>query len=287
MAATHRYDLPVAPEDREPVAARLWAAGALGVWEPAGRTVAWFAAPTTLPAALAGGSWSSEPDRDWQAEWKATIAPVRAGRFVVVPTWLADEHRAEAGDLTLVLDPGRAFGSGHHATTTLCLEALDALARAGRLAGRTVADVGCGTGILALGATALGAEAVGTDLDPDAVAVSRENADRLGVEVRFAPGSVAEAVALLGGPAEVVVANLITDTIVALAGPLVEAMAADGDLIVSGVAAERAQRVVDALTAAGAHLDTPVERAGWVVLTGRRSGAPAGGPTPGCATLQP
>lgn len=287
MPATHRYELgDIAPVEREAAPARLWAAGALGVWEPPGRLVAWFDAPRDLPDAIAGGTWSPEPDRDWQAEWKATIAPVTAGRFVVVPTWLADDHVAEPGQLALVLDPGRAFGSGHHATTTLCLEALDHLDRSGRLAGRTVADVGCGTGILALGAAMLGARAVGTDLDVDAVAVSRENATRLGYDVTFAAGSVAEATALVGGPAEVVVANLITDTVLALADALVATVAPGGDLIVSGVTAGRADRVTEALTMAGATMDPARERDGWVVLTGRRAGTPGGDDTLPSATLR-
>lgn len=288
MATTHRYELLVAPGDRDVASARLWAAGAVGVWEPPGRVVAWFDhADVVLPDPLVGGTWSLEPDRDWQAEWKATIVPVHAGRFAVVPTWLADTHIPADDETTLVLDPGRAFGSGHHATTTLCLEALDALDRAGRLAGRTVADIGCGSGILAIAAAARGARAAGTDIDADAITVSRENATRNDVEVALVQGSVAAATELLGGPADLVVANLITDTVVQLAGELVAATAPGGTLIVSGVASQRADRARDALTAGGAELDPPRERDGWVVLTGRRAGEPGGAVGGPSATLHP
>jgi ribosomal protein L11 methyltransferase len=253
----HRFELPIPPRQAELAAAQLWASGATGVWERPESLVAWFTTPDAdVPP---GGSWSLEPDRDWQAEWKATIRPVRAGRIVIVPSWLADDHLAEQDEVTLVLDPGRAFGSGHHATTTLCLELLGEL----ELAGRTVADVGCGTGILAIAAARLGARVAAVDLDPEAVTVTRENAERNDVQLRCEVGSV-EA---LPGPAQVVVANLVTDVVVSLAVPLVAATTEV--LLVSGVASEREDRVVDALTAAGATIEEVRERDGWVALRAR------------------
>ena len=265
------------PDRRELIAAHLWAAGATGVWEQPDLLVAWFeqrppwlgtgaASPDTgiggMPDGgpqdaldeLGAATWSIETDRDWQAEWKATIRPVRAGRFVVVPTWLADEHTPAPDESTLVLDPGRAFGSGHHATTTLCLEFLDDLA----LQGRSVADIGCGTGILAIAAAQRGASVVGVDLDPDAVAVTRENAARNHVEVTVAPGSVD----VLTEPADVVVANLVTDVVVALAAGLVEACR--DTLVVSGIATERQERALGALTGCGAEVVEVRERDGWI-----------------------
>jgi ribosomal protein L11 methyltransferase len=273
-----RVEVPVHHSRAELVAAHLWALGALGVWQQPGRTVAWFdtvpgalAAPadaaSTLPAELAPDHLEvvDEPDRDWQAEWKATIAPVRAGRVVVVPTWLADEHEAADDELTLVLDPGRTFGSGHHATTTLCLELLDEL----DLAGRTLADVGCGTGVLAIAAAARGAEVTAVDIDPDAIEVTLENAARNDVEVAALPGSVD----VLPGPVEVVVANLVTDVVRALAEPLVRA--ATDLLVVSGITVERRHEALDALVAAGAVVDEVRERDGWLAAT-LRTAAGAG-----------
>jgi ribosomal protein L11 methyltransferase len=274
-APTHRVELPVGPEAAEVAAASLWAAGALGVWERAGHLVAWFTAPVDLagrpglpPAAPA---WSVEPARDWQAAWKATIGPVRAGRTVIVPSWLVAGHEPAPGELTLVLDPGQAFGSGHHATTALCLEALDRL----DLTGASVADVGCGTGVLAIAAARLGAAAVlAVDLDPDAVAVTRANAERNQAEVTARVGSVDT----LPGTVDVVVANLVTDVLVGLAPALVAATRRT--LVVSGIAAERADLVVAALQAAGARIERREERDGWIVLVARpaaggRSSQPA------------
>jgi ribosomal protein L11 methyltransferase len=253
-----RVELTVRPGEAEIAAARLWAAGAIGVWERPDGLTAWFTRPD--PAVPAGSTITPEPDRDWQAEWKATIAPVSAGRFTIVPTWLVADHRAGSEEVTLVLDPAGAFGSGHHATTTLCLEALDDLDRAGRLAGRRVADVGCGTGILAIAAAKLGAQVDAVDIDPDAVPVARENATRNGVTLDPRVGSV-EA---LDGRADIVVANLLTDVLVHLARELVAACT--DRLVVSGIAAERAEVVVDALEAAGARLVDRRDRDGWTRL---------------------
>ena len=266
--ALHRLEVPVRADRREIVAAQLWARGALGVWEQPGTTVAWFAAPTPPLAddaaatpELAAGEvvWSREVDRDWQAAWKATITPIRAGRIVIVPSWLADEHDpADPDELTLVLDPGQAFGTGHHATTALCLELLDELDLAGELAGRTVADIGCGSGILAIAAAARGARAQAVDVDPDAVAVTRDNAHRNRVEVAATTGSVTA----LDAPAEVVVANLISDVVTSLADELVAAC--HRVLLVSGITTERADDVLASLVAAGAEVEQIRERDGWI-----------------------
>ncbi|MFP5309967.1 MAG: 50S ribosomal protein L11 methyltransferase [Actinomycetes bacterium] len=269
---THlRYTLPLTTgDDVDVVSARLFTLGALGVWETPDGLVAWFEhREEDVPP---GGTWEVEPDVDWQAAWKATIEPVEAGPFTVVPTWLADDHAPRDDEHTIVLDPGRAFGSGHHATTTQCLELLAAL----DLAGARVLDVGCGTGVLAIGAALAGAATVvAVDVDPDAVEVTLENAARNGVELTAGVGSVpppAAAVAALGGQprAEVVLANIITDTLLELARPLADAVAGGGHLVASGIAAERADEVVAALTAAHLQVRELRERDGWAALLATR-----------------
>lgn len=277
--ATQRCTLAIDPAEAELASARLWTAGAIGVWERPSELVAWFVGEPTAPLPP-GSVLTEEPDHDWQAAWKATIEPVGAGRFCVVPTWLASDHVPAEGELTLVLDPGRAFGSGHHATTTLCLKLLDDLDRRAGVVGRTLADVGCGSGILAIGAARLGARAVGVDLDPDAVAVTGENATRNQVHVPTAVGSAADAVALLGGAADVVAANLVTDTVAELAEDLVALARPGGHLVVSGIAADRADVAIDPLREAGLAIDDRRERDGWVAVLGTRelaSTAPSDG----------
>ena len=263
---THRLEVPVRPDRRAPVAAALWALGATGVWERLDRTVAWFPRPPEVEPLgehvpeLTGPevSLALEPDHDWQAAWKATIAPIHAGRTTVVPTWLAAGHRAGEDELTLVLDPGRAFGTGHHATTALCLELLDDLDLHERVQGHSLADVGCGSGILAIAAAARGADAQAVDIDPEAVAVTRENAAANGVVLDTRVGSIGA----VAGPVDIVVANLISDVVRDLAVALVGCTRRD--LLVSGITVERRDDVLAALTAAGAEVVEVRERDGWI-----------------------
>jgi ribosomal protein L11 methyltransferase len=257
---TARVDLPVDADRIETTAARLFAAGAVGVWERDGALTGWFGQrPGSLGDDLDEvATWSHEPDRDWQDLWKRTIRPVRAGRFVVVPTWLADDHEPRPGERTIVLDPGRAFGSGHHATTALCLELLDLLDDLGMLAGRALADVGCGSGVLAIAAARCGARVTAVDLDPVAVEVARANAVANDVALDVRRGSVE----ILDAPYAVVVANLVTDVVATLAPGLVDACA--GELVVSGISAERQEVALAPLREAGARVLEVRERDGWI-----------------------
>lgn len=255
---TVRYELDLTHgDDPEIVAARLWAAGALGVQELPERLVGWF--DTRVEEVPPGGAWAQEPTRDWNAEWRASIQPVRAGRVHVVPTWLDDATPTTEGEVRLVLDPGIAFGSGHHATTKLCLEELQTELRDGA----TVLDVGCGTGILAIAAALLGATSVeGVDVDADAVLATRRNAEANDAPVTARLGGVEAATA----QADVVLANLLTPTLHELADELVAAVRPGGVLIASGVAVERAAGVAAALEAAGTTATRRRDEDGWSVL---------------------
>ncbi len=258
--STLRVEIATPSGDGEVVSARLHALGALGTWEQSDRIVGWFHDRADLGPDLSGrAEWSNEPDRDWAEGWKATIGEVRAGRFVIVPSWLVDDHVPEPDETVLVLDPGRAFGTGHHATTALCLELLDAyLPDAGP--GPRVADVGCGSGILAIAAARRGADAVAVDIDADAVQVTHENAGANDVVLDVRRGGP-EALAV-DAPFDVVVANLLTDTVAALAVDLV-ALASDA-LIVSGITAARRDVALGPLVEAGCTLGEVRERDGWI-----------------------
>ena len=259
---TVQYVLPRTPgDDPDVLAGWLWVAGAEGVWVRPDDVVGYFASRDAgVPD---GGRWEDVEEVDWAARWREGIAPVAAGPFDVVPTWMAHDHPEQAGRVRLVLDPGRAFGSGHHDTTLGCLEALAEL----DLSGRSVLDVGTGTGVLAIAAARRGAApVVGVDTDPDAIEVAAANVRANTVAVDLRTGSV-DAVT---GPFDVVVANVLTHTIIELADQLVAAVAPGGHLVTSGIGAERAGRVADALTAAGLAETAVRVRGEWAVVRGGR-----------------
>lgn len=237
---------------------RHWAAltdaGMLGAAEVDGRTDVYF--PRRVADLGVPGRWERIADRDWNARWRAGLSPVRAGRWTVTPSWLATGAADE-----LVIDPGQAFGTGHHETTLGCLEALDRTP----LAGRTLLDVGTGTGILAIAAGSAGATVTAVDLDPVAVDAARANAARNGVAVVVAPGGP-DAVA--GQTFDVIVTNLDSATLVRLAARLAIMLTGDGLLIAAGVGNERAGEVAEALEAAGLHIMIEAGNE-WSLLRGR------------------
>lgn len=195
-------------------------------------------------------------DEDWLESWKAQFTPIRIGPFFVRPSWSA----AVGEGVELILDPGMAFGTGLHPTTRQCLEVVGEL----DLAGRSVLDVGTGSGILAVAAATRGAvRVVGVDTDPLAVRAATENALRNGVRVDVRQGSAAAA----AGAFDVVLANLVADVLVTLAHDLRARLAPGGTLVCAGIVREKARGVVAALTDAGLRVVDRDQREDWVRLT--------------------
>jgi ribosomal protein L11 methyltransferase len=180
-------------------------------------------------------------DEDWAARSQAHLTPVRIGNLIVTPPWSADAVRATPDVTTVVILPSMGFGTGHHATTRLCLAAL----QHANIAGRSVIDAGTGSGVLAIAASLLGASPViAIDDDADAIQSARENLDlnpAARVDLR-----VADLRTSLLDAAEIVVANL-TGTLLVQAAPLLTTLVAPaGRLIVSGLMEDEEAGVVAA-----------------------------------------
>lgn len=169
----------------------------------------------------------------WRDEWKKHFEPFRlCGSLVVRPPWRS--YDAKSDETVIVLEPGRAFGTGLHETTRLVAEAL--AERGDRLKGASVLDVGCGSGILSLAALALGAATVrAIDVDPDAVDVTRENAERNGLADRVRADATLAADVTEAFP--IVLANIEAMPLIALAPSLVRRTAPGGLLVLSGILA--------------------------------------------------
>jgi len=201
-------------------------------------------------------------DQDWERSWMDNFQPMRFGRRLwIVPSWHA-APQPEA--VNLLLDPGLAFGTGTHPTTALCLEWLDGQ----ELQGLEVLDFGCGSGILAIAALLLGArQAVGTDIDVQALEASRDNAGRNGIADEQFPLYLPEDMPQVA--ADVLVANILAGPLVALAPQLSGLVKQGGLLALSGILAEQGEEVAAAY-AKDFELDPIANRDGWVRISGRR-----------------
>jgi ribosomal protein L11 methyltransferase len=185
---------------------------------------------------------------DWAENWKQHFGILRIGsRLVIRPSW--EDFTPGPRDAVLTLDPGMAFGTGSHATTRLCLEALAGLYE-NPPGPRLVLDVGTGSGILAVAAAVLGAQKVlGCDIDETACQVALDNARQNGVEERVAV--TLDPLESLEGLFEVVLANILAEENARLAPELVQRLAPDGVLILSGILREKEQLVIDAFADRG------------------------------------
>lgn len=254
--------------DEGPAAAALWEAGAVGVWWVEPDLLGYFADDAAAPAVP--GAWEAADDTDHVAAYLAELRPVDVGPVVIAPSHR--EVTLRAPQQVVWLDPGMAFGTGHHETTRLALEALGRLP----LGGRRVLDVGAGSGVLAIAADRLGAaEAWGVDIDPDTVPIARANAASNRSRARFEAGAFGDA--SLPAPFDVVVANLYAELHAALLDAYAAVAAPGADLLLTGILAPRDALVRAALAARGARaprLELVDERldGGWWLLHLRRGG---------------
>ena len=196
-------------------------------------------------------------DQDWVGLTQSQFEPIRvSGRLWIVPTW----HAAPDPDAIVIrLDPGMAFGTGSHPTTRLCLQWLDAFLRPRQ----SVIDYGCGSGILAIAASRLGAGTVtATDIDPQALAATRANAQANACVV-----SVQDTATIAGRRADVVIANILTNPLKVLASTLARHVNIGGWLTLSGILESQAQEVIAAY-APYLQLTEYARAEGWACLTG-------------------
>jgi len=241
----------------------------------------------------------SVDDEDWLEEWKKHFAPIRAGRVIIVPAWdaslqgkahsdnvsisdnlsvpealAADGSAVDAKEITFVLDPGSAFGTGQHATTFLCVQALQDYVQPGYV----LLDAGCGSGILSIIGLQLGAaRVVACDIDPSAISATYKNAALNQIDpahIQVLHGNIitdpSTRDTVTAQQYDIVVANIVADVVIALL-PLVPALLKPGGIfIASGIIDDRAADVHAALPS-GLFLVSDEKREGWHCLVCARA----------------
>ena len=262
-------------DEPDPAAPDAWILDAYFAAEPTAIDLA--ALHALVPSAAPGSAVVERlPDADWVTLSQAGFAPVRAGRFVVHTA--AHAAAVRPSDVGIAIEAGLAFGTGQHFTTHGCLAALDRLSKTHRF--RRIADLGTGTGVLALAAARRWprARVVASDIDPVAVAVARANIRANGVRLGRGFGAIDRVVAAgahhprLRGPFDLITANILAGPLITIAAEVSTALAPGGTLVLAGLLTTQARRVAAAYANRGCRLVTATGFGEWPTLVLRKSG---------------
>lgn len=209
-------------------------------------------------------SVSGVNEEDWANSWKAYYKPIKIGeKIVIVPAW--EKYSASEGEIVVRMDPGMAFGTGTHETTRLVIQLLEKYVGEGM----RVADVGTGSGILAICAAKLGAkECKAYDIDPVAVKVARENVKDSGLEdvVKCDVSDLLRGVDRSGGAYDVICANIVADIIIRMTPDVHELMDEKTVILASGIIVERSEDVISCFEENGFKIVEKIEDNGWCAL---------------------
>ena len=207
-------------------------------------------------------------EEDWESSWKEFFHPLRIGkRIVVCPTWR--KFSSGIDDVLVLLDPGMAFGTGHHPTTRMCLELIERIVEGGE----RVIDLGCGSGLLTITAIKMGARrALALEIDPKAAKIAAENCKVNGVsrEITIHTGTLPYSDTIIG-QFDIALANISMKVITDLSNPLTQAVRSGGKLILSGILKDGLQDVQNALFLNNVTFDQVLTDGDWTAVLATKS----------------
>lgn len=277
----YEFSFTVAPDTADALTRLLVDRGCLGVYEHAPHLVAYFPDSIGIDeirhriddalAALKGSGLPADityehvylSERDWNETWKNKFQPINVGQtLAIVPPW----EKAPEGKIPVIVDPGMAFGTGHHETTRFCLATIERLAR--QAGHERFCDIGTGTGILAIAARKLGfAEAVGVDIDPLAIDAACRNVALNELDhVAIHEGSAEKTT----GQYDLIAANLLSEILKSLAPQIVARMKPDGLALLSGIMVGQEDEVIETFSALGTTVLEKLVDGRWISLVIRR-----------------
>lgn len=202
-------------------------------------------------------------EKDWENNWKKFYKVTRIGKNIIIkPSW--EEYKRKEDDIVIELDPGMAFGTGTHETTSLCVEEIEKYISEDK----SFLDIGCGSGILSIIAAKLGAKKVlGIDIDELAIKVSKENARINNVDnIEFLKGDLID---LVDEKYDIVVANILAEIIVILNKDIRNCLKKDGIFISSGIILEKKDMVIESLESEGLEIIDIKDKNGWTCIMSR------------------
>jgi len=277
----HQFTITIPEPYRDALGARLITIGSLGVEEQRDSLIAYF--PETIDKELVlkeldllrlllknlvdpvnlTVEYALLPDTDWNESWKKNFTPINVGTlFTILPPW----ERPTKGRIPLIIDPGMAFGTGHHETTRSCIVLMERYTPTVKR--ERFLDLGTGTGLLAIAAYKLGfITVIGIDNDPLAIDASKKNLTLNGVgSVELIEGNITS----MHGNYDMIAANLISGTLVNLAGEIASRLRAPGIAILSGILSGQDEEVAAAMEQAGLACCEHLRDGKWVSLACRR-----------------
>ncbi len=281
MMSYYEFVFDVGPEAAEALTQLLSDRGCLGVYEREHRLFSYFpdsmgiesirkmVAESSLAIMNSGlqsdlrYSYSYLSERDWNETWKKKFQPIDVGdALTVLPPW----ETAPEGRTPIIVDPGMAFGTGHHETTRFCLAAIERLSR--RTHRGRFCDIGTGTGILAIAARKLGfADATGVDIDPLAIDAAQRNVILNGLDnIHIYEGSVE----MTTGTFDLTAANLLSETLKTLAPEIVDRMKPGSLALLSGILNGQEDEVIAIFSALGTSVEEKLNDGRWTSLVIRR-----------------
>ncbi len=199
-------------------------------------------------------------DNDWVESWKENYKPIHAGRVTIVPQWI--DYEPQESEYVVKIDPGMAFGTGEHESTKMCLQLLQALG----VEGKSVIDIGTGSGILALASAKLGAKFVEAyDIDDNAVKSAKDNASLNGFSDKLKIDN-ANLLDKTTGKFDIVLANITADVLITLSATLGDYLKTGGVVIISGIILKRENDVKSAFINEGYEIIERVNMGEWVAF---------------------